>query len=586
MAYVKIQSGWTLSDGILPKMALGEMATVRDVLIANGYLKKRPAGLEGLFEAWYRARTWRYEAEFTWTGEDEWCALWAPKGSGSAQVWLNGELAGALGAENCALDMTFWVREGENQLALVCAPGAPEPGINGPIQVRASVGMTLANFELSTKGDAICARVDLCVHAQGRYQVNYKLMRGDAQAGAFSFTEELKPGARAFEHALPVAKKVFYDRTRSDESTYLVKASIERMGIGCLQLYGQVAFVEKGAGGVRAARYPGGCGRDARETRLQLLWQLGVNALVGAPEPFDFSMGFLPIEAPDVAPLDQVALIQAEDMAVLAGSEKYWPAGGAIWRLTESVLPDEAALERQFGPNAAGDAARCARFTRFLQAERVRAAAIEARKCGAVAWLDRPFEARDQFASTALVEFTGAARPAYDALQEAWKTTAISAILPAEMRVEPGAQVKIPVWLFSAGEKKQTVAVEISCLGESGAQLAAVSLPTTLGEDVRAGELSFVAPPEDAVLIVRCEVVSASDGVLARCDQTLCVTSSDAFLSPLMNLKSALLREKNGRLTNEGNSAALCVSSAGYRALLPGESMPCLDTYECLNWLV
>ncbi|MEG2137000.1 MAG: hypothetical protein RR150_13015, partial [Clostridia bacterium] len=347
MAYVKIQSDWTLTDGVLPKMALGEMAMVRDVLIANGYLKKRPAGLEGLFEDWYRARTWRYETEFAWTGEDEWCRLAVERQSGVAEVWLNGQLAGNLSREDCAVNLTYGVREGKNRLALVCAPGAPEPGSHCAVKLCASVGMTLAGFEMSTEGSAIRARVSLCAYAAGRYQVNYRLMRGDAQAGAFSFTEALKPGARAFEHVLPVEKKVCYDRTRPEESTYLVKVTIERMGIGCLQIYGQVAFVERGAGSVRAARYPNACGRDAREMRLKLLGQLGVNALVGAPEPFDFSLGFLPIDAPNVAPIDQMALIQSEDMMALSGSEKYWPAGGTMWQLTGSVLPDEAALERQ-----------------------------------------------------------------------------------------------------------------------------------------------------------------------------------------------------------------------------------------------
>ena len=57
-------------------------------------------------------------------------------------------------------------------------------------------------------------------------------------------------------------------------------------------------------------------------------------------------------------------------------------------------------------------------------------------------------------------------------------------------------------------------------------------------------------------------------------------------MAPLMNLEGALLREKGGQLMNQGGQAALGVSSAGYRALLPGESAPCADTYECLNGLM
>ncbi|MEA4896810.1 MAG: hypothetical protein VB065_12875 [Eubacteriales bacterium] len=592
MAYLKtLSENWTLKGGVFDPFPIEGALEVRRALIRQGLLQPRPVGLDALAEAWiYRCR-WVYETAFDWSDEDERCQLECEYMAGAGKAVLNGR-AYPFEAGKLLIDCSEAAIPGENRLSISFEPASPGQRRIGPlgaVKLRAGVGMTLEGFELTAKDEAIISVVRLHAHAAGRYQFRYVVALADEAVGNFEFAQSLRPGAAEVSHALSVPGPTAYDPQKADDTLYTVRLSIERMGVGCQLAFGQAAFDPPGP--TRIVRVPADITREEIEARLPLLRQLGVDGLAasdGRALPYAPSLGFCAYAGDGEArEVDASAPLEGEDMHLLSGGEKYWPPGGPVWRLTDSRWPDEWDFEALFGTNALGDMARAARLARFLQAEKVRRQAYAARIADKPALIDWPFEMEPKFAGNALVEFSGEARPAYDALQEAWAPIAVCIALPDDMQcVRPGVQLNIGAMLLgSRGLRKETLKVEIACRDGRGALLGAITLPAMLGASPRAGSLAVTMPEEEGVAVVR--VVASREGeVVAQSDWTLSVCAALAPLAPLMTLKAAQLTQKHGRLVNEGDEVALGVCSLGYRALLPGEEMRAGDTYECLNGLL
>lgn len=602
MAYLKtLGDNWTLRDvgpdgraGLISPFTLEKPTFVMTALREQGIAAARPVGLEGLKDEWALMRRWLYQTVFEWDGQDERCQLVCDRVGGLDEVLLNGETVfHGRGPQNrpqaLNLDISQALAEGSNTLQVIfrAEPACPgvQLGFGAPVRLRAGNFMTLDRGAFTAGDGAIEAEVALNVHTGGKYQFHYGVQLDDETVASVCLEEKLYPGERVVCHSIPLNKTSAYQPRRPEETTYAVRLSIERKGVGCQLLVADCA---------QAAENPvRGCAITAQDERraqgqIALARALGAQAAYWAEGGVSPLSGLIQVESVEDWPAcHALALAQLEDMQALAGDQPFWPPrAGGVWAYTDSVHPDEGAMQSLFGPNAMGDAGRAARLSRFWQAECVRRAALQARMEGRPFFVEHLQEDRPCLGSGALVEFSGAARPAYDALQEAWKEVAVYAQLPWDLRVQPGETAKIPLWLLARGEPKDVVTLQASCLTLEGKAVAGVNLTAMLGENLCAGELACPMPEAEAAYILRVEAATGQGQVLARADYTLCACREEAPMAPLMNLEGALLREKNGQLTNQGGRAALAVCSGCYRALLPGESIPCADTYECLNGLV
>lgn len=604
MAYLKtLGDNWTLRDvgpayrkGLIPPFPIERPMYVMAALKEQGIVGARPVGLEGLKDEWALIRCWLYETAFDWDGQDERCQLVCERVGGIRAVRLNGQTVGQWEADGPSpralnLDISQALKEGSNRLQLVFGPeGVPterEMGFGAPVRLRAGNFMTLTRAAFIAGESAIEAKIQLKVYTTGKYQFRYGVQLEDETAASVCLEEKLCPGDRTVCHSIPLEKTAVYQCRRPEETTYALRLSIERKGIGCQLLVADCAWVTDSPSR--------GCLIVAEEERfaqgqMALARALGAQAVCWAGGAVSPLTGLTPLsgEQLNAWPCCQVpALAQLEDMQALAGDQSFWPPQeGGIWAYTRSAYPDEGRMQALFGPNAMGDAGRAARLSRFWQAECVRRGALQARLEGKPYGVIQLQENRPCLGSSALVEYNGAARPAYDALQEAWKRVAVYASLGEDLRVLPGETAKIPLWLLSAGEKREVVRIRAACLNLEGKAVAGVTLTAMLGEDACAGEITCPLSAGEDAYILRVEAVRGEAEILARADFTLCACAGEAPLAPLMKLEGALLRERGGLLVNEGGRAALGVCSAGYRALLPGEGMPCADTYECLNGLV
>lgn len=620
MAYVKtLSEHWTLRDqspwgpgSVLPPIPLEGPVDVRAALEEQGLAASRPQGLNALKDEWIYTRSWVYECVFEWDAQQERGQLECQYVAGLSQVRINGRLALRRDRSKASsgagmplqVDLSPWLEEGENRLEIgVSNSGAAARmwglGIYRPLRLRAGNYLTLNRWELPPfSGEEMVSTLSLQAHTGGKYLFSYALEQGEELRVQQAFEEQLRPGRHELTHRLKAAGAAPYDPHEAEDTACFVRLSVEKRGLGCLAAVGHTARLEEGAAGQRICQLNAPAGMERSQNQRALARQLGADAVVdgmGKDAGFQPLEGFLPLPQPcpqwpgEAGQPGFYALAQLEDMQALAGDQPFWPPQEqGVWALTGSRYPAGEALCALFGPNAMGDAGRAARLSRFWQAETVRRAAMEARI------RQQPFHAGPlgemwpRLASPALVEYSGAARPAYDALQEAWRPVAVYAALPENLSARPGETVKAPLWVLSRGQRRQVARLEAQCLSLEGRVVAAMSLTVMLGEDACAGELAIPLPEGEGAYILRLELLGGESGQdrLARGDYTLCAAAGEAPLAPLMNLEGALLREKGGQLMNQGGQAALGVSSAGYRALLPGESAPCADTYECLNGLM
>ena len=589
MAFKKNLTGnWTLTDGLLDPFAVDHIMDVGRALAEQGIVKARPVGLELLEEEWLYRRIWRYQCPIEFTGEDERCVMTCDHIAGKCRVELNGQFIAAFETGAVFADLTEALIAGKNVLSVSVEATSVESGLVGicaPVMLWAGNCLLLNAFGANACVDAgdhgIETTANVYVYTGGQYTFRYKIALDAELVCTAEHIETLRPGAHEIRHHINILNAVPFDRANAEMTSYTIKLELTRLTVGCAVAYDQVVFQAREPG--RVCRVPDDLPDEALEAGLSLLQQLGIDGLYRSNRPFDPTLGFWPAkQLPDFC-LRYIGMLEGEDLEALAGGETYWPPGSMVWRLTDSAF-DDMDLEGLFGVNAMGDVLRASRFVRFLQAERIRNDAMNARLAGQKIWIDWPIERKALYASDALIEFGLGVRPAYDALQEAFKPVALHVQLPQNVR--PGESVTINVHLLADDVARDTVTVDIGIHQMNGAVLGAIAVPAILNGHCMAGALTATMPDGETVVIVRIKATNASSEVIALSDRVLTVTNEKAIFSPLMKIAPVHLRQAGGMLSNMSQHAALAVGSRGYRALLPGEAMPCGDTYECLNGLL
>lgn len=598
MAMMRLSEGWTLTSGVWPPFLLPEPTDIASALREQGILEPGQTGLSALYEQWIYAQRWVYALEFDAPGEDERFAIRFEALAGAGEIHVNGRLVSRFAAGETTVDVTGVVEPERNRLEVAFDPalwrGAPH-GILGPVWLRTTSFLSLGRVRALERDGAIRVRSNLTAHSAGRYLFRYTVSLDDEAVLETGVYERLRAADAAVEHALELPSPVSWD----GEKYYTVRLSVERSGVGCDMVRVNVAWGARAP--MRVALLPAHRLRDHR--LVGAVRALGTQA--AAPEDLAAPPSAQPAAAPgaavrgglfsqdDAAGLlafdllpggllvadpaefceedDLLALASIRALEGLAGGERFWPPGAPVWRATRSPCPEVQSLEALYGANALGDAARYARLSRFVQAEATRARALIARKDGRPLAV-RAAEGAPACASHALIEYSGAKRPAYAALRQAWTTCA--ALLPARPF---SAEAPLSVWMFSDGRASEVsarrpVTVTASVHALDGELIGSTSFAALTGATEALGDLAAQFP-EEGVFIAR---VTLSGGErVSRIDQVLLTSKPGA--SPrgaLLNPPRAALRVDANALVNTGGVAALGVFAGDfYGALLPGEKI-------------
>ena len=252
----------------------------------------------------------------------------------------------------------------------------------------------------------------------------------------------------------------------------------------------------------------------------------------------------------------------------------------ALWRLTGC---DMDAPELSSLVSSDGDFEEVCRRSRYRQAIALRDAAEHARMKRVPFLLDGAKDDAPTCLSGALFDLDGAARPAYFALADAWKSEH-AFVLPPESFPADGI-VSVPVFYLS-DEKMPPCTVNVRAYSMDGQELITAGFPVPGRATDVIGRLC-VEMPEDGLLLLRASVLR--DGTcVSRSDRL--ITLNEAYLSALRPVQ---LLPDAATLRNASNTVAVGVSVPAahyFGALLPGETLPLgeprLTGFEALNPLL
>ena len=268
-----------------------------------------------------------------------------------------------------------------------------------------------------------------------------------------------------------------------------------------------------------------------------------------------------------------------EALLRLAGNESR-VLDPALWRLTGC---DMDAPELSSLLSSDGDFEEVCRRSRYRQAIALRDAAEHARMKRVPFLLDGAKDDAPTCLSGALFDLDGAARPAYFALADAWKSEH-AFVLPPESFPADGI-VSVPVFYLS-DEKMPPCTVNVRAYSMDGQELITAGFPVPGRATDVIGRLC-VEMPEDGLLLLRASVLR--DGAcVSRSDRL--ITLNEACLSALRPVQ---LLPDAATLRNASNTVAVGVSVPAahyFGALLPGETLPLdeprLTGFEALNPLL
>ncbi len=579
--YRKLTEGWRLTDGILPESLLEQPMGVYEALREAGRLPDAEKGLNAMACEWIAAREWTYSLLLDAPEEDdERIYVELPKAAGAGSACLNGELIGAFESGAVRLELTGAMREGvSNLLEIRFAPRShvrpermrpvPEIGLMCPPVLRAVNFAVVENISLSSRtgGDrgVISAEITLTAHTAGKYTFRYGLSLDGEPAGKYEFTEKLPAARRTVRHEITVEQAVLMKQDRLDETVYGIKFELERGGIGCDVRHMETAF-RAGEPMRCAAVHEWPVSGDT----IDRIISLGADGIVlnGMPanafEKNDF-LGGLTVAA-DGERVDSIGMMRLEDMKRMADGEAVWPADCAVWKLRGGCMPEHA---------DGMDAGRCSKVMRVKQANDVQAKAqlLRRDKKRMTAQLDEEFS---YLSGPALMERSGAERPALGLLKYAWQEAHAFCELPGGGREKCDRLLRMNVWALAEKLRGSILTVKVRVTDLKGQELLSESFPA-MGGDVRmAGVVSLRTPEQEGLLIVRCEIHEVKGGMISRTDSLLAVTDRE----PVCLMGEAGAAEvvlQGGAARNRGDTAAI---GAGI-CLLPGEETDRTD----IEWI-
>ncbi len=549
----RLGDGWTLTDGIMDPFLLSRPMEVTQALQIQGVLQGAVGGSELRMQEWTRLRTFTYACKFDAPEEDdELASLHFPLLAGNGWIKLNGHICWRFEGTGVHFPIPGNMKERDNLLEVSFEPdpdGLPR-GIIGDVFLRTGNYLYLNSARFSGHGQTIQCQLRVSAFTSGKYVFKYTIALDDNLPVNIEFVERLRALSERTEihHELHVPGATLWDPSNPDDTSYTLKLSIERMGVGCEQVVAHVAMLPDGYAPTRfvslhpALLQPG----DVRERVLTNLRELGAEAVVIAEAPTEpaqwkrqlicdghefipdpqlflenlLPYGLLALDETDAEALPvSYALAPLDTLQRLGADWAIWPMDRPLYRWFGIPPMDKDAYEARFGVNATGDAGRCSRMSRMLQAERLYRAACEARLSGTKMRLAHPIECAPAPASDALIEADMTQRPACQAIEAAWAQQCAYARLPESMAAPHGCALDIPVFLMSDAPTRP-LCVTASVFGQDEkSKLASQTFESAACGEV--GRIQFTMPNETQAMTVRCEIQSGG-ALLWRRDSVLC----------------------------------------------------------------
>ncbi|MBQ2954994.1 MAG: hypothetical protein IJE08_00885 [Clostridia bacterium] len=569
--YRKLTEGWKLTDGILPEMEMDRPVGVYEALRENGIVRDANIGMNAMACEWISARRWVYSLTLEAPDEgDDRTYIELPKVIGRGEAAVNGETVAAFESGAARIDLTGKLTEGENKLEISFEPElylrpqnalpVAQTGLRCAPVLRTANYVTVETVSLTSRTDGedgvIRAEFNLNVHSEGKYTFRYSLMGGDEPAGQHEMHETLTEGSHTVCHELKVEKPVRLDVNRMEDTVYGVRFSLEKGGVGCDVRHMETAFRKnmRPRRCFAAGRYP-----MDEETAKRLL-EMGADGIVltGMPknafEKNDFLWGLTAAE--DGARADGTGMISPEKLKEYAQDLPCWPLDTAVWKLRGGQIGPET---RDVG------AEKYAAAMRLHQAQHVLDEAGRALREGrpVIAQLDEEF---GYFASPALIEKDGSERPALSLLKEKWRSAYACCELPEGGRAKPDTLLHLNVWAMAETLPGEVLSASVHVANIEGEEIASTTFPVMGGDMRMAGVMNLRTPKEEALLIVRTELLDAGKNVISRTDSVLAATKETAA-GLIAAAPRTRLSSEDGKVRNEGGAAAL---SAGL-CLMPGE---------------
>ena len=548
---------------------------VYDALREAGRIPDAEMSMNAMECEWIGLREWTYSLLMDTPGEDdERIYIELPKCSGTGKAYLNGEMIGALYSGAVRLDATGAMKdEGENLLELKLNPRHHvRPGMNRPLTetgLLCAPVMRTVNFALvermnvSSRMDGRDGVIEIELHIDaftgGKYLFAYGVMLDGETVGRFEFTEKLKAAKRVVRHEIRIKDALYFEPERLEETVYSIKLTLERGGVGCDVRHTETAFRKSAPLKCMAVKeWP------VTGDLIDQLLETGADGIVlmGRPEEAfeknDFLAGLTVVS--DGERLDCMGMLTAKEMEKYAAGEKCWPMDTPVWKLRGGCAPEN-------GESFSAEAEKYAMAVRFLQAQRVMLAALEQRRRGeqAIVQTDEDFA---YFASNALIEKSGEARPALALLKEAWNGARVYCELPEGGKAKCDRLLQMNVWALTEGLRGSILTASVKIMDGRGNKLAEESFPV-MGGDIRlAGLVEARTPEAEGILIVRCDLKNEKGEVICGTDSVLAAGDAPA-VKTLVQAEETKLNSRFAKIRNEGAYAAV---SAG-KVLLPGEEM-------------
>lgn len=586
----RLNAGWTLTDGILPPIALNRPMSVYPALLQAGYVPDARLGLNLAAAEWLYSRAFTYSLRFDLPPMQdlERVQLRFEHLYGRCTVTLNGRALEPY--QYGSFDITAVVTPTGNRLSVSVAPeplfrpfeGDPLParGIAGGVYLKGANRVTVRSARFSA-GEALDCALDLDAHISGRFLFTCLVSREGEALCEHSTHLRLIAARQDVQLRFPLPDGA--------AGAYEVRLTIAHNGLMCDALRGSVYVAPS-----RARRAVCHIRGDARaETDAAVLAALPALAAAGF-DGVSFSDGRLcsrPVEtklfdlglscvAHDPAAPCFAGCMSGAALRSLAAPDRPWPPTAAAWRLRHSLVPDFEAVERDFGPTPADDADVCAAVIRLHQAHRVFDQIVSDRRAGRPAALLCDADGFPRFGSCALTEPDGAPRPALSAAREALQPMLAVAALPDPSHpVLPcGELLRLPVTLLSDEPSPLPVTVTATMYAPDGGVLSGVSFTALPNGAQQVGDLVCQLPAGATHALLRTGVERPGEPPITHDMWIRCGESPMA----LARLPRSTLEVSDGSARCKSHMAVGVVTHTGIRCLLPEESAAGYAG-ECVN---
>ena len=562
----RLNSDWTLTDGIIDPIRLDRPRTIYDALRRENLIPDAHYGMNSLACEWIYNRAFIYEKKFDLppSNDTERTELHFEHMYGECIVEVNGQRP--VHVADGRYDITAAVRNTDNTLQVIVPAsgfrgGRLNPtGISGAVSVTGTNRITVLESEFSAAGELIC-RLKIDAHISGKYHFTCVISReGEALA-----THE------AHKRLIAAGQEITLNFPLPDHAvgTYDILLTIELNGLLCDRLRDSVCIAPAREA---EAVCQVDCGADAEDALLAVLPALksaGFDS-IALRNPAHMTRRIatrlqelgLNIAEP-AAGCEFCGCMDADTLRKYADGHRCWPTDAPIWKIRGEDRLLDLTLADHFGSIPAKDPDRMTAAIRLHQAQQVFSGIVRARMAGETVRLNTAIDSFPRLASTSLFD-GNIPRPALYAAKQALQPLMAAADIP-QGTLPCGEVLKFPILLLSRRDAKPLpVTVTATMYTAEGVILSGTSFAAFPGGEMRLGELNCELPRGLRHALLRLTVeLPGQENVIT--DYWL--ACGDEPMAPAALPRTIIADGKNGDALAYG-----VVTESGIRCLLPGET--------------